>query len=203
MQPLPHRIHCKSFPRRSFEAKFEEINRWFLECSEGFIGTKLEELQNHMFHNHIGVLCVQEMHRTVSEYYITDGGCLVLFSYIVWRGRWLFRRSWFHSCSTLPALSVFIVNLVAKLPWNFEFLVGKWKFAAFTRHIVANHLMKGKRFFKQLQVGWIHFFVIFVMVFAGVGWFQCSTSQNACGRIAFHWPTHFWQQKCVFQCRIE
>ena len=32
MQPLPHRIHCKSFPRRSFEAKFEEIDRWFLEC---------------------------------------------------------------------------------------------------------------------------------------------------------------------------
>ena len=47
---------------------------------EGFTDTKLEELQNHMFHNHIGVLCSQETHRTVSEYYITDGGFLVILS---------------------------------------------------------------------------------------------------------------------------
>ena len=28
------------------------------------------------------------------------------------------------------------------------------------RHIVANHLKKGKRFFKQQQIGWIHFLVM-------------------------------------------
>ena len=47
---------------------------------EGFTDTKLEELQNHMFHNHIGVLCLQETHRTVSEHYITDSGFLVILS---------------------------------------------------------------------------------------------------------------------------
>ena len=47
---------------------------------EGFTDTKLEELQNHMFHNHIGVLCLQETHRTVSEHYITDNGFLVILS---------------------------------------------------------------------------------------------------------------------------
>ena len=31
-----------------------------------------------------------------------------------------------------------------------------------------------------------------------LGEVQCSTSQNACGRIAFD-----WLQECVFQCRIE
>ena len=33
-----------------------------------------------MFHNHIGVLCLQKAHRTVSEHYITDGGFLLILS---------------------------------------------------------------------------------------------------------------------------
>ena len=33
-----------------------------------------------MFHNHIEVLCFQERHETVSEYYVTDGGFLVILS---------------------------------------------------------------------------------------------------------------------------
>ena len=33
-----------------------------------------------MFHNHISVLCLQETHRTVSEYHITDGGFPVCFA---------------------------------------------------------------------------------------------------------------------------
>ena len=118
---------------------------------KGFTDTKLEELQHHMFHNHIGVLCLQETHRTVSEQYITDGGFLVILSgeedgcfggvgFIVARHcRGCVVNFCLESCRQ--------ASLKLRVPG------GKMIICSLHVHTVANHLMKGKRFRKQLQSG--------------------------------------------------
>ena len=104
-----------------------------------------------MFHNHIGVLCVQETHNTVSEYYIIYGGfllklsgdedgCLAGVGFIVVPHC---RRCVVNFCPE----SCRQTSVKLRVPG------GKMVICSSTRHIMANHWKKGKRFFKHLQIG--------------------------------------------------
>ena len=100
MQPLPHRIHCKSFPRRPFETELEEISSWFLECWRIYWYQAGRTSKSYVSQSYWGVLLTgnaQDSFGILHHRWWISG-------YTVWRWRWLFRRSWFHCCSTLPAL---------------------------------------------------------------------------------------------------
>ena len=86
----------------------------------GFPDTKLEELQNHRFFS----LDVLPPGNAQDSFWIIHHRWWIS-SYIVWRWRWLFRKSWFHCCSTLLALCrhFFAFNLVAE--FHLEFVMGK------------------------------------------------------------------------------
>ena len=191
-------MHCKSFPRRSFEAKFEEINR----CSwnvEGFTYTKLEELQNHinMFHNHIGVLCLEETHRTVSQYYITDGGCLLILSGEedgCFAGVGFIVAPHCRRCVvSLCRDSCRQASLKLRVPG------GKMVICS----LYAPH--SGKPFderqtFFQAAAEWMNSLSRHGPLLA-LGDFNARVHKMHAGDS--DWPTHFWQQECIFQCRIQ
>ena len=103
MQPLPHKKHCNSFPKKRWKPNLRKlvIGSWNVE---GFTDTKLEELQNHMLHNHIGMFCLQETHGGfLIQLSGDENGCFAGVGFIV-----------APNCRRVS--SVFVLNLVAKLP---------------------------------------------------------------------------------------